>query len=116
MSTISVLPNHSPSPLELLVNEYLMSCRARGLSPRTVENCYAPALERVFLPWCADQGITEVSQLDRRAFDRYTAGLLTTTGRYGKTLSKHTVHSYIGPIRLLLAWDAGEGEAVVAKP
>ena len=116
MSTIRVLPNHSPSPLELLVNEYLMSCRARGLSPRTVENCYSPALERVFLPWCSEEGITEVSQLDRRAFDRYTAGLLTTTGRYGKTLSKHTVHSYIGPVRLLLTWAAREGEEVVAKP
>ena len=94
----------------------MLSCRARGLSPRTIDKCYAPALERVFLPWCADEGLIEVRQLDRRAFDRFTAGLLTKTGRYGKPLSRHTVHSYVGPVRLFLTWAEREGEEVAAKP
>ena len=74
------------------------------------------ALERVFLPWCADEGLIEVRQLDRRAFDRFTAGLLTKTGRCGKPLSRHTVHSYVGPVRLFLTWAETEGEEVAAKP
>jgi site-specific recombinase XerC len=116
MSTLRLIPDQTNTKLELLVSEYLMSCRARGLSPRTIDNCYAQSLERVFLPWCASEGVSDVGQLDRRAFDRFTAGLLTTTGRYGKTLSKHTVHSYVGPVRLFLTWAEKEGEQVHAKP
>jgi hypothetical protein len=116
MSTLRLIPAETATKLELLVSEYLLSCRARGLSPRTIDNCYAPALQRVFLSWCASENIIDVAQLDRQAFDRFTAGLLTTTGRYGKALSKHTVHSYVGPVRLFLTWAEREGEAVHAKP
>lgn len=116
MTTIRLLPGQTATPLELLVDDYLNNCRARGLSPRTVENCYAPALQRVFLGWCAREAITDVGQLDRSAVDRFSAGLLAQTGRYGAVLSKHTVHSYVGPVRQFLTWAASEGERVLAKP
>jgi integrase len=70
----------------------------------------------VFLQWCAGESIASIGQLDRRTFDRFTAQLLTMTGRYGKELSRHTVHSYVGPVRLFLTWAEREGEAVAAKP
>lgn len=60
--------------------------------------------------------MSDVAQLDRRAFDRFTSGLLQHIGRYGRTLSKNSVHSYIRPVRQLLAWAASEGERVSATP
>lgn len=116
MNTIHVVREQSATELELLVSEYLMSCRARGLSLRTIEDCYASSLERVFLPWCHSQGLSTLAQLDRRTFDRYTSHLLTKTGRYGKPLSRHSVHSYVSPVRQLLTWAQREGADVVAKP
>jgi hypothetical protein len=83
MSTLQVLSRAKPTALEALVDDYLTTCRARGLSPRTLDNCYAPALQQVFLPWCAEEGITGVAQLDRKTLDRFTASLLNKTGRYG---------------------------------
>lgn len=104
------------TPLERLVQEYLDNCRARGLSPRTVEDNYAPSLERVFLPWCAGNGIRQIADLDRRACDRFSAELLTRVGRYGTTLTKHSVHTYLRPVRQLISWAEREGEEVGAKP
>jgi site-specific recombinase XerD len=72
---LKVLPTQTPSPLARLVEDYLMSCRARGLSPRTDEQ-YGYALRNVFLKWCDTEGITRLEELDRRTFDRYTSFLL----------------------------------------
>jgi site-specific recombinase XerD len=57
-----------------------------------------------------------VGDLDRRALDRFTASLLQRTHADGRSISKHTVASYVRPVRLLLTWASGEGEEVHAKP
>src|SRR5437660_8867488 len=88
------------TPLERLVDDYLISCRARGLSPRTDEQ-YSYSLG-IFLRWCGSQDITRLSELDRRAFDRYTTWLLSQRNRDGQPVSKHGVHTRIRPVRLLL--------------
>lgn len=103
-----------PTPLERLVEDYLISCKARGLSPRTDEQ-YSYALGKL-LVWCHTEGITRLDQLDRRVFDRYTTWLLTRTGRDGQPVSKHGVHTRIRPVRLLLNWASREGEEVLARP
>ena len=110
-----VLPSESRTPLSTLVDDYLVSCRARGLSPRTDEQ-YSYALRGVFLPWCSGEGVTRLDELDRRTFDRYTSWLLQKRNRYGQTVSKHSVHSAIRPVRLLLNWATREGEKVLARP
>lgn len=74
---VHLLDQGFSTPLERLVEDYLISCRARGLSPRTDEQ-YGYALRAVFLPWCASEGISQLDQLDRRAFDRFTSSLSTT--------------------------------------
>ena len=112
---VHVLPNTLPSPLERLVDDYLISCRARGLSPRTDEQ-YSYALKNVLLPWCATEGITRLDELTARVFDRYTTWLLAKRNRYGKPVSKHSIHSFLRPVRLLLNWAAREGETVLARP
>jgi len=112
---IQLIDGGIPSPLSRLVDDYLLSCRAKGLSPRSGEQ-YAFALQSVFLPWCAGQGIERVEDLDRRTLDRYTATLLERRTRSGALLSKYTVHTYIRPVRIMLTWAAEVGETVTAKP
>jgi hypothetical protein len=58
------------SPLQLLVEDYLAHCAARGLSPRTLDKCYGYPLRVVFLGWCEQSGITSLDELDGRAVDR----------------------------------------------
>ena len=112
---VHVLDGSLPSPLATLVADYLNNCRARGVSPRTDQQ-YSYSLESIFLPWCAEQGITAIGQLDRPTFDRFTSGLLARRTREGKPVSKASVHTYVRPVRLMLTWAAREGEAVLAKP
>jgi integrase len=105
----------TPSPMQRLCEDYLAHCQARGLSPRTVTNSYGYALYDVFLPWCAQNGIERVADLDGRAVDRFTSSLLQRE-RHGRPISKHTVHSYVRPVRQMLTWASRVGEDVRAKP
>ena len=113
--TIRVLKTSPPSALTRLADDYLSHCRARGLSPRS-EHQYTYSIRSQLLPFCEREGITELSQLDRRAVDRFTLELLGRTTRAGAPLSRHTVATYIRPIRLLLNWASREGETVQAMP
>jgi len=112
---IRVLDGLASSPLERLADDYLANCQARGLSPRTLDNSYGYALRVVFLPWCAGEGIRTLSELDGRAVDRFTSSLLQRR-RDGRPISKHTVHSYVRPVRQMLTWAIQVGEDVRAKP
>ena len=108
---LAVVPARSKTELEILVADYLASCRARGLSRGTIEQAYKWSLEEVFLPWAATNGLTDAEQLTQRALDRFTAELLSEGGPRGE-LSRHTVHSYVRPVRQMLKWAAQEGEKV----
>jgi integrase/recombinase XerD len=112
---IHILDAPASSPLERLVDDYLNHCQARGLAPRTLDNSYGYALRVVFLPWCAADGIADVGKLDGRAVDRFTSSLLRRE-RKGRPISKHTVHSYVRPVRQMLTWASRMGEDVRAKP
>jgi integrase/recombinase XerD len=112
---VHLLDPGNPSPLDRLVGDYLANCRARGLSPRTDEQ-YSYALRNVFLRWCDAEGVTRLDQLDSRTFDRYTSNLLARRNRYGRPITKHAVHSFIRPVRLMLNWATREGEDVKARP
>jgi integrase len=73
-------------------------------------------LLKVFVPWCAAEGITRLDELDRRAFDRFTMALLARRRPDGRAISKHSVASYVRPVRLMLTWASREGEDVRSKP
>jgi len=113
---LQLLDSGQMSPLAQLVDDYLNHCRARGLSPRTLENSYGYALQAVFLPWCQTEGIQRLADLDLRTVDRFTAGLLQRRRPDGKPVSSHTVHTYIRPVRQMLGWAITMGEKVKAKP
>jgi site-specific recombinase XerD len=112
---IQLLDGGKPSPLANLIADYLMHCEARGLAPKTLSG-YGYALERIFLPWCEAEGITDIADLDRRAFDRFTSLLLKRASANGRPLSRHTASHYIRPVRLLMNWADREGENVRSKP
>jgi site-specific recombinase XerD len=105
----------SPSALEALVDDYLAHCRARGLSPSTVNQAYRYPLKGILLPFCSERGITEVGQLDRRALDQLTAQLLDEGAGRGRPLARHSVHAYTRAINHFLAWANAEGEGVEVK-
>ncbi len=116
MAAVRVLEPVHGSKLSRLVDDYLTSCRARGLSPRTVDIAYGYSLRSVFLPWCVQERIDAPHQLDQRTLDRFTTSLLTAGGKRGARLSKHSVHTYVRGVRQFLSWAAKEGEDVDAKP
>ena len=72
------------------VEDYLAACRAKGLSPKTVKLAYGYPLRGVFLPWCAEEGLTEPGQLTSRLLERFSARLMERGGKRGP-LSRDTV-------------------------
>lgn len=96
------------TPLSRLVDDYLSSCQARGLSLKTTSH-YASVLRTVLLPFCAAAGIERPDQLTQRDLDRLNAQLLNQGGPRGQ-LSRHSVKSYVSTINFFLAWARKEGE------
>jgi integrase/recombinase XerD len=115
MAVVHLVAGSPSSPLSRLVDDYLVHVRARGLSPST-DTAYSHALRTILLPWCADDGIERVEQLDGRTLDRLSTDLLTRLSTRGKPLSPDSVHTYTRGIRQFLTWAQREGEPVTAKP
>lgn len=109
MPDLTVVKQKPATELEQLAEDYLAWCRARGLSTKTVKFVYAYALQQVFLPFCAREGITAPAAVNRRVLDRFSTELLESGGRRGP-LSKHSVHSYVRSVNSFLAWARREGE------
>jgi site-specific recombinase XerD len=115
MAVVQLLSEAPSSPLSRLVSDYLTHCRARGLSPKT-DIAYSSALQSVLLPWCAQQRIERVEELDSRTVDRLSTDLLTRISSRGTPLSRDSVHTYLRGVRQFLTWAQREGEPVAAKP
>jgi integrase/recombinase XerD len=113
--TVRVVPGTKPTPLAELATHYLVSCRARGLMPKSLKQ-YRYAITSIFLPWCEEQGLTDVAQLEQRQLDAFTVMLHDHRTAAGKPLSRFSLHTYIRPVRLMLTWAGREGEDVKAKP
>jgi site-specific recombinase XerD len=116
MPDLTVVRAAKPSALATLVDDYLMACRAKGLSPNTIDNAYGYPLRKVFVPWCADKGVSDINAFDRRAVDAFSVFLMERTGSRGQTLSRDSVHAYVRAVRGFLNWCEREGETVAARP
>lgn len=114
MPQLKVVKSRSPSALDRLVDDYLVHCRAAGLSPKTVKFSYGYPLSYVFLPWCAERGITDIAQMTNRVLDRLAAELNEKGGARGP-LSKSSIWTYLKAINRFLAWAKEEGEGTGAK-
>jgi site-specific recombinase XerD len=100
--------------LDQLIDEFLASARARGLSPKTLREYRFP-LREVLVPHCERHGLTELEQLTRASLDRLSTHLMDEGGKSGRPLSRHTIASYIRSINVFLSWAQAEGEAVAAR-
>jgi integrase/recombinase XerD len=116
VAKIAAAGTKPPSSLGTLAQDYLASCRARGLAPTTIRTAYTYTLDDVFLPWCARNDVAGVEQLTQQVLDRFTTDLRETPSKRGKQLSPHTVHHYVRVVRQFLTWCRVEGGTVNAKP
>lgn len=114
MPELKVVEATSPSPLERLIDEYLIDCRIRRLSKRTIDQVYRPVLRRTFLRFCQGEGLSEIGQVDKRAMGRFQVGLLDEAGPAGRPLKPASVHSYVRTINSFLTWAKKQGERVEA--
>jgi integrase/recombinase XerD len=110
--SLRVLPPEVPSRLARSVEDYLISCRARGLSPKTVDQGYGWPLRKVFLPWAEREGLQAPSDVTPRALEHLAAELLARPGRVGETLSRHSVHASLRAVTQSARWAKREGEGV----
>src|SRR5579884_282403 len=115
MAKVTVVPLADQVTISVLIDDFLMSCRARGLTKSTVENGYSYALRRLFLPWCKARGVGCVPELSRRDIDDFSVYLREQAGTKGK-LSTNTIHTYSRAIRGFLPWCEREGEGEAPKP
>lgn len=95
-------------PLKDAVEAWLDDCRARGLSPATINRSYSQATRHVLLPWCEKHGVRTVTQLDGTALGRLAADL------NARQLSKWTVGHYLRTINAFASW-AGTARAPLPK-
>ena len=108
MPRLKVVETAPSTKLASLVSDFLSSKRAAGNSPRTIA-IYRYPLERVFLTFCAAEGVSEPGQVDQRVLNRLSTQLLEEGGARGP-LSKSSVSTYLRHINLFLRWAQQEGE------
>ncbi|MHB8689331.1 MAG: tyrosine-type recombinase/integrase [Candidatus Dormibacteraceae bacterium] len=93
------------------VSEYLNEKRKRRtrrgepMSRATIDQ-YRYALEDVWLPWCAQEKITEPAQATDKTMDRYSDYLSSKPKRDGKPLSVDSRRTYVRAVRLFLNWSS----------
>src|SRR5437879_12868497 len=103
MAKLTVVPEGDDGPMTVLVEDYLASCKARGLSPNTLKNSYGYPLRKVLLPFCEREGITDAAGLTSRALDRLAGPLMDEGGQRGAR-PRHPVHASIRAINRFLEW------------
>ncbi|MGH7609619.1 MAG: tyrosine-type recombinase/integrase [Candidatus Dormibacteria bacterium] len=108
---LRVVEPAAATPLERSVEDYLTSCKARGLSPKTVNQSYGWPLRSVFLPWARETRLLAPADVSPRALEGLAADLLGRPGRNG-TLSRHSVHAYLRSVNQWSRWARQEGEEV----
>src|SRR5438552_10739540 len=107
-ATVRVLKTSTPpSVLSKLVDEWLSDVKAKGSSPRTVD-AYKFPVERIFLPYCVEQGIDSPEQITRDVLNRLNQRMLDGWSPGGKQLSNASVRSYLRQINVFLAWVKAE--------
>jgi site-specific recombinase XerD len=113
MPKLTVVKPKTPPPLAREVEDYVSSVRAQHPSGKTA-NQYGFALRQVFLPWCADNGITEPSQITTAAINRFNLHLQEHGGKEGTPLTRSSVWTYMKSVKRLVAWLTEQGEPVTA--
>lgn len=98
------------------VEEYLVDCRARGLSLKTIKDGYGYALRQVLVPWCEAHGIADLSALDTRALMRWQTDLLEEPGRRGRPISRYSIEGWVKAVNTFLRWAKQDARGRAPRP
>ena len=96
--------------LAVSIEDYLMSCRARGLSAKSIDDNYAYSLRERFLPWAAAEGIETLEQVTNKVLLRWQDSLLNQPGRRGRPISKFSVRGWVRSVNTFLRWANENGD------
>src|SRR6185437_12443015 len=96
--------------LAVSIDDYLVDCRARGLSVKSIEDNYGYALKERFLPWFEAEGLSEVGEITSKLLLRFQDYLLTQPGRRGTTLSRFSVRGWVRAVNTYVAWANEHGD------
>jgi integrase/recombinase XerD len=96
--------------LAVSIDDYLMDCRSRGLSVKSIDDNYAYALRERFLPWALSEGIEELDQVTNRVLLRWQDMLLHQPGRRGKPISRFSVRGWVRSLNTFLRWASKNGD------
>lgn len=103
------------SDLAIEIEDYLTSCRSRGVRPSTIKHSYGYSLRSVLLPWCQRTGIGSVAEIDARVLERFAADERERTTKEGKLLAENTVWTHLKATNQLLRWYAAEHDTTAPK-
>ena len=101
------------TPLAASIDDFLLSARAKRLSPRTV-SFFSTTCQKVLLPFCERHGIKDLAQLKQSDLERLAVELQEQDGAKGPR-SPFTGKAYLKGINQFLSWARKGGEAVAAK-
>jgi len=121
-AAVSVNPGQEDSPrcstlttefvLDQEVEDFLLDCRARGLSRKTLNDGYGFPLRKRLVPWAKAVDLCAAAQLDQDTINRFSRDLLEQT----PPLSAHSVNSYLRAVRQFLNWAQRRGLAGADRP
>ncbi len=103
------------SNLATEIEDYLIACRSRGVRPSTIKHAYGYSLRAVLLPWCRDEHIASVANIDQETLERFAANIRNRSTRAGTPLSVSTVKTYHKAVNQLLKWYADEHAGTAPK-
>jgi site-specific recombinase XerD len=107
--------------LETLIDGFLLDCRARNLSPSTIERAYEPCL-RNLCTWLSNPEVTAITTEDLRRFivhlgqsKAFERGHPWVKEQH-KGLSAWTIHNNVRTIKRLFNWACQEGIVPASNP
>ena len=100
---VQCAPSYTTGGLAESIEEYLVACEARGLSPRTVRGNMRAVIELRFLSWCVEHGISSPRELNKSVLNRWTVAIRQRPGADGP-LAESTVRWYLKLVNAYLSW------------
>jgi site-specific recombinase XerD len=103
--------SRSPPPdVSGAVDWYLtVQCKADGLSAATINEGYGYPLRRILVPFCEQEGIELVEELNPDVVTRLAAQLAERRTAQGKPLSPASRRSYLKGVQQFLSWAEKRG-------
>lgn len=92
------------------IDDYLVSCRARGLSAKSIDSNYGYALRERFLPWATAEGLVDLDEITNKVLLRWQDALLNQPGRRGRAISRFSVRGWVRAVNTYLRWAKANGD------